>query len=511
MDGSNTPLPSSVQDVIIIGAGIAGLTAALRLSVTGHRVMLIDAHDHVGGKIRNVATPAGPTAAGPTVLTMRKVFDELFEFAGSALEDHVTLHRQSILARHFWKDGSQLDLLDDQDATYEAIKAFSSKHSADQFNAFCTRARKLFDAFEGPVMNAPEPRLVPLVVDVLSQPSLIPVMAPFSTLSGLLQSSFEDPRLRQLFGRYATYVGGAPQHVPAILALIWQAEASGVWRIENGIHALAQAIADLAERFGTDIRIGTPVTEILPDTNDVCSVRLDNGSLVRGQTVIYAGDPRALASGLLGEDVKKTAQQTLTTPRSFSARVHSFAAKPHGRDLAHHNVFFEDQPDEEFSDLMTGNLPRSPSFYVCAMDRGTSRTPDGLERFEIITNAPARPDTLEDPQTWHPRIMQKMARCGLNFTPKPTSSSVTTETDFSRMFPGSEGALYGQSPHQLTAALKRPTARSGIARLYLAGGGCHPGAGVPMAALSGRLAVEAILNDRILEHGLRQTAMHGGI
>lgn len=510
MDGSLETLEQHTADVVVVGAGIAGLAATLSLATIGLRVTLLESHAHLGGKIRNVPTQAGPAAAGPTVLTLRHVFDDLFQMAGVSLEDVVPMIKQDTIARHFWPDGSSLDLFADHAISRQAIKAFSGEKSADEFDRFCERAERLFDAFEGPVMSAAEPNMTHLVGHVLRQPSLIPTMGPFFSLRGMLMKSFTDPRLRQLFGRYATYVGAAPAHAPAILSLIWQAEARGVWAIPGGISRLAEGIAATARARGARILTGMHVAEIIRDGSHVTGVRCKDGRVFNSAAVIHAGDPRALASGLCGRDVSSVAAQTLNVSRSFSARVHSFAARPEGPELAHHNVFFDANPDEEFADLMAGKLPRNPSFYICAMDRDLGQPVPDPERFEIITNAPAMPDSLEDPTTWNPKIIQKMARFGIRFSPMPSPASVTTETHFSEMFPGSKGALYGQSSHQLTASLKRPTARSGIPGLYLAGGGCHPGAGVPMAALSAKHAVAAIVNDRILASRSRPMAMHGG-
>lgn len=496
MDGTHHHSRSESPHIVVIGAGIAGLATTLRLAATGVQVTLLERHDHIGGKIRTVPSPAGPIDAGPTVLTLRDVFDDLFAVVGERLEHHVTLIRQMTLARHFWPDGSQLDLFANTDASIEAIRAFSGDKSARAFADFAHRTAQLFDAFDAPMMRAPAPKLTALTKHVLRNPKIVPLMAPLSTLKSVLGTQFKDPRLRQLFGRYATYVGGAPTHAPGLLALIWHAEAKGVWAIDGGIHKLAQAIGQLAIRHGARVKTGTHVNQIVPAH---AGYRVDVGQdqSLHADFVVYAGDPRALATGLLGPDLTHIAPHTRQDTRSFSARVHSFAATPEGLDLSHHNVLFDADPDAEFSDLMDSALPRSPSIYVCAMDRGLGRPVPTCERFEIITNAPACPDQLEDTSQWHPKIMQKMAQAGLSFSPTPTPSSITTETDFATMFPGSQGALYGSSPHGLTSSLRRPTARTPMPGLYLAGGGCHPGAGVPMAAISGQHAAAAIWNDHI--------------
>ncbi|MEP2639929.1 1-hydroxycarotenoid 3,4-desaturase CrtD [Roseobacter sp.] len=497
---------------VVVGAGIAGLAAALRLAVGGMDVTLLERHAHTGGKIRTVPSAAGPVDAGPTVLTLRHVFDDLFMAAGNRLEDHVTLVPQDILARHFWPDGSTLDLHADPAQSAAAIRDFAGDASADEFRQFHARTAQLFAAFDAPMMQAPRPKLGQLIPHVLRQPRLIPAMAPLSTLSQLLNRQFSDPRLAQLFGRYATYVGGAPHLSPAILSLIWQAEAAGVWVVQGGMHQLTQALTALAVRRGVHIRTGVHVDQITTRNGQITGVDV-GGTHLPAQTVIYAGDPRALATGSMGDGLKVVAPQTATLPRSFSARVHSFAATPQGARLAHHNVFFADDPQSEFDDLMAGRTPADPTLYLCAEDRGQGHPTPTLERFEIISNAPAT-ETLAPPRDldrWHHQIIQRMADMGVTMSPTPAATTITTPQRFAAMFPETMGALYGQTPHGLTASLKRPTARTSIAGLWLAGGGTHPGAGVPMAALSARHAAEAILHDQTLTSTSRQTAMPGGM
>ncbi|MEO0402473.1 MAG: 1-hydroxycarotenoid 3,4-desaturase CrtD [Pseudomonadota bacterium] len=505
-------LPTSAQTAVIIGAGIAGLSCAVRLRAAGYKVTVLERHGQVGGKIRTLPSAAGPIDAGPTVLTMRHVFDELFGTLGARLDDHVTLIKQDTLARHFWPDGSTLDLSADQDKSARAIHDFAGAKGAWQFKRFCARTQELFDAFDGPMMQAGEPRISTLTGHVLKHPRLLRSMAPLSTLQKLLKSSFDDPRLQQLFGRYATYVGGSPTHAPAILSLIWQAEASGVWVVKGGMHRLTQALAKLLEQHGAETRTQAHVDHIDVQNGRARAVQLQDGTRIACDVLVHAGDPRALATGALGGKTEHIASQTRTAKRSFSARVLSFAATPIGPDLAHHNVFFNADPTSEFDDLMHGRIPKNPSFYVCALDRGQGKDIPTLERFEIITNAPPTGDTdPEDITQWLHQITQQMAQHAMTFSPTPTTHSVTTAQAFAHMFPASQGALYGQSPHGLTAALQRPTARTSIPNLYLAGGGTHPGAGVPMATLSARHAVAAILSDRTSTSRSDQTAMHGGM
>ena len=498
---------------VVVGAGVGGLASAIRLAAHDVQVTLVDRHAHAGGKIRTLPSAAGPVDAGPTVLTLRHVFDDLFAAAGARLEDHVTLIPQELLARHFWPDGSQLDLYADAERSAAAIRDFAGPRGEAEFRAFHARTRALFDAFDAPMMRAAEPKPGQLFRHVLARPGLIGQMAPLSTLSTMLRRQFSDPRLAQLFGRYATYVGGSPFRSPAVLSLIWQAEASGVWVVKGGMHKLACAMLELAAALGVDIRLGTHVDRIEIQGGRARAVLLDTGARLPADAVVFNGDPRALAEGALGTTCAKATSPAWRQPRSFSARVYSFAATPSGLDLAHHNVLFAGDPASEFADLGAERVPKTPTLYVCAEDRGQGVEPPLVERFEIITNAPAsdKPDDDRELQSWHQTITQKMARFGLSFSPTPTTASVTTPRKFHQLFPGTQGALYGQSPHGMMAAFRRPTARTRIQGLYLAGGGAHPGAGVPMATLSATHAVAAILSDLTSTSKSAPTVMPGGM
>lgn len=492
------------ERVVVVGAGIAGLSAALALAAAGRRVTVCEAAAEVGGKARRLPSPAGPVDAGPTVLTMRGVFEELFAEAGSQLDAHVTLVRAEVLARHAWADGSRLDLFADAARSEAAVEAFAGPKAAAQFRAFGARAGLLFGAFEGPVMRNARP--TPLgVARALGGDALrvAAATAPFSTLWAAVDRAFSDPRLKQLFARYATYVGGSPFLSPAVLALIWRAEAAGVWCVDGGISALARAIADLAAARGAEIRRAAPVREITLRGGRAAGVTLADGEALPADAVVFNGDPGALGAGLLGDALRPAAPRLERARRSLSAWVWTFADRPAGFDLAHHTVFFGDDSRAEFDDLFAlRRTPRSPTLYICAPDRLPGRPPpQGRERLMMILNAPADGDrgqpASEEIETCQRRIFTRLARMGLTLTPPDPAKALTTPADFATAFPGTGGAIYGAAPHGAMATFRRPMTRTRLPGLYLAGGGAHPGPGVAMACLSGRLAAAAIMSDRV--------------
>ncbi len=495
---------------VIIGAGMGGLTAALRLAHAGCSVTVVETQATVGGKMRTVPSAAGPVDAGPTVVTMRPVFEKLFADLGHKLEDHVRLTRLKTLARHFWPDGSTLDLYDDIEASAAAIAQFSDAKARSDFLAFHRDSAALFKAFEGPMIHNSDPRQMDLTLTVLRSPHILRTMAPHQNLAQSLAKRFSDPRLAQLFGRYSTYIGGNPFLSPALLSLIWASEAAGVWRVEGGVHHLARAMQTLGEDLGIRFVLNTSVERLGQEQGHVCNVTLSSGEICAADVVLFNGDPRAIHLGLLGSELTRIVPREQVEPRSLSAHVWSFASRVSGRDLSHHNVFFGADPRTEFDPIASGQMPCDPTLYVCAQDAGAA--PDEVQRFEIIMNsAPSRAESKREVALCRDLTFQTLAARGLRFHDPIPDAALTSPMDFAHIFPASLGSLYGRSPHGLTAGLKRPRARTALKGLYLAGGGTHPGAGIPMACLSGQHAAAAILADLVSTSPFRPMATPGGM
>jgi 1-hydroxycarotenoid 3,4-desaturase len=521
------PIPEKSPHIAIIGAGIGGLAAALRLVHAGARVTVLERHTTPGGKMRTLPSDAGPVDAGPTVLTMKPVFDALFADVGARLEDHVVLEREPLLARHFWQDGTRLDLMADPAHSLANVTEAFGARATKEFATFCDRAALLYEGFEAPMMQAQDPSLLSLTRAVLARPALVSAMAPHQTLKQLLRDSFSEPKLAQLFARYATYVGGLPQHTPAILALIWEAERRGVWHVQGGMHRLASAIEALAYQRGATFHYDAHVTRIETDAGRPSAVHTEEGRIAV-DAVLFNGDPRALGEGMLGDALAGVIRPAAVEPRSLSAQVQAFAAAvPDAFPLAAHNVFFARDPASEYAPLAKGQLQTDPTLYVCAQDRFGGARPDGPERFEIILNAPPIGDKTPAPDAQDARdgasifsqestqcqtlIFSRLAAFGLRFSPAPDVRTLTGPHSFDALFPASRGSLYGRSPAGMMAAFARPTARTKMPGLYLAGGGAHPGAGVPMATLSARHAAEAMIKDLCLTSTSPQGATHGGM
>lgn len=492
----------SKDRVIVIGAGMGGLAAAIDLARRGAEVLVLERAGTPGGKMRQVMVDGAAIDAGPTVFTMRWIFDSLFEDAGAILDDELTLMPADTLARHAWRQGGRLDLFADIEKSADAIGIFAGADAAHGYLAFCERSADIYRTLKPSFIAAERPSPIDLVRRVgFSNLGALLRTAPTKSMWSALGDYFKDPRLRQLFGRYATYTGCSPMLAPATLMLVAHVEQDGVWLVKGGMRRVAETMQALAERQGATLRFGASVSEIVVERGRAAGVILEDRERLDADAIVFNGDAAALGEGLLGNRAKKAVKPVAARDRSLSAITWCLNARTKGFPLLHHNVFFaEDYADEFAAIFRHRTISDAPTVYICAQDRQS--TDNGgdkqLERLLILINAPADRqragalpvDDLER------RAFGLLGACGLDVETLGSGAVITTPVEFDHLFPGSGGALYGRAGHGAMATFQRSGTLSKLPGLYLAGGTVHPGPGIPMATMSGRLAAARLLEDR---------------
>ena len=482
--------------VVVIGAGLGGLAAALDLAARGFAVTVCERAAAPGGKMREIEVAGLSVDSGPTVFTMRRVLEALFADAGLSLEDHIPTRPLAVLARHHWPDGSTLDLFADRQASEDAICAFAGAAEARGYRELMARAGAIHRTLEPIFILAERPSPFGLAWRAgLRGLRGLARVAPFASLWSELGRHFRDPRLRQLFARYATYCGASPFSAPATLMLIAHVEQEGVWTVDGGMHRIARALAEAARRKGAEFRYRAEVAAVLVRSGRAAGVRLASGEEIAADSVIANADHAALSTGLFGPEAA-AATAGRASPRSLSALTWSMAARVCGFPLLRHTVFFSSDYPAEFETILgRRRLPDDPTVYVCAQDRGdpTDPEPEGRERLFCLVNAPAegdtRPPTASEIARCEERTFERLRRAGLSVTPE--RAVVTGPEEFAALFPATGGALYGRALDGWAASFLRPGARTRLPGLFLAGGSVHPGPGVPMAITSGRIAAAA--------------------
>jgi len=499
--------PQPSRHVAIVGAGMGALAAAAALARRGYRVTVFEKEAQSGGKLREVPVNGAAIDAGPTVFTMHWVFEGLFREAGERLEDHLELDTATILARHAWAEGGQLDLHADRERSCLAIADFAGQHDAAGYRDFCARSARVHAALRDTFMTRSLPSQRELILALASRglaaDGLRAMLAtpPWQSLWSALGRHFRDPRLRQLFARYATYVGSSPLAAPATLMLIAHVEQEGVWLVRGGMRRIALALQGLGERLGARFRFGAEVAELRIAAGRCCGLRLADGELIDADAVHFNGDANALSMGLLGDEARRAGWPMARAERGLSAITWCVRAPTRGFELEHHNVFFAGHYPDEFRRIFNQRgIIQTPTVYLCAQDRGAAtQDRSDAERLLMLVNAPADGDRggIDDAtlEVIEKNVDDLLARCGLQIIRGAHDCVVTRPQDFDRLFPGTGGSLYGRANHGAFASFARPAAASRIAGLYLAGGSAHPGPGIPMATLSGRIAAERIDKD----------------
>jgi 1-hydroxycarotenoid 3,4-desaturase len=498
--------------VVVIGAGVGGLTAAIDLARRGVDVTVVESAPCPGGKMRQVQVDGVGIDAGPTVFTMRWIFQSLFTDAGARLEDYLDLQTADLLARNAWRAGGRLDLFADIERTVDAIGTFAGAKDAQGYRDFCTRSATIYQTLAGTFIGAERPSVLDLMRRVgFGHLDRLIAISPMKTLWSAVAEHFSDPRLRQLFGRYATYVGSSPLLAPATMMLVAHVEQDGVWLVNGGMIKVAEALQRLGEAKGARYRFGTAVSEITTAAGRVNGVALATGEHIEADAIVFNGDASALENNYLGSGPQRAAPSVSRQDRSLSAITWCLNAETSGFPLAHHNVFFAEDYQAEFDAVFRKrDVVDCPTVYVCAQDReaGMVHPVGSPERLLVLINAPADGDIHQfNAEDYAARTFDMLSRCGLTIKRMADNSVATTPAGFNSLFPATGGALYGRANHGPFASFKRSGSASKLAGLYLAGGSVHPGPGIPMAAMSGRLAAARILDDFAAAHGAQRQSI----
>ncbi len=485
---------SKAHEILIVGAGIGGLSAAIHLAANGQRVKILEKNATVGGKMNEIAADGFRWDTGPSVITMRHVFEDLFAAAGRRLEDYLNLVPVDPLTRYFYLDGRILDIHPQLENTLQAIQQFAPEdmEGYEKFLAYAAQIHRI----TGPVFIYNQPPTWRSFLKVSPFDAL--KIDGLRTMQNAIDGFVKSPQLRQLLGRFATYTGASPYRAPATLNVIADVElAGGVWYPRGGIYAIAKALRALAEELGVTICENTPVHHIEVQDGKVNGVLLAKGDFLPAEAVISNVDVGTVYEKMLPSVPPKRARDLLKMESSCSGFIMLLGIKGTHPQLAHHNIFFSRDYPREFDEIFRLGVPPSePTVYVaitCKTD--PQDAPSDHENWFVLVNAPPLGKAYDwRQQNYREVVLGQLAKFSVQ--PNIVTEKIITPPDLEQMSGARRGALYGTSSNNRWAAFLRPPNRAaGIQGLYFAGGTTHPGGGVPMVTLSGKVAATMCLED----------------
>jgi phytoene desaturase len=585
--------------IIIIGGGVGGLAAAIRLAAGGRRVTLIEKNPRVGGKLNlwDATHPARPDDrsfrfdTGPSLLTLPFVFDELLAVAGVKIADVLPLKRLDPIARFSWGDGARFELRAHEHDRRDEIQRFAPADAAG-WKKFCQRGQNIWnltaDLF---LYHAPEQvirqggKLAPAAaLKMLSTPFRIGM---FSAFASAVDGSIKNQKLREVLYQYATYSGASPFKAPATLAVIPHAEMHfGGWYPVGGMYKIAEVLETVARRLGVQIHLNTAVREIIvegarsfggpantdsvaeptrarPDEPDLSAadIAAEVSRLRRGAGSSKTSRPRAVGVRLSdGQEIRADAVVANSDVVYTYRRLIDEKWRPHFTDhrldaldpggsgmvlmlgvegtypqLAHHNKFMPDDYRGDLTAMFESHAtPDDPCIYVCASTRSDpTQAPRDCENLFVLASAPVlavdadaespapgnfapdhpvavRPNpsarhsepVAADWTTLGPAYRDRLlatleTKWGLtDLRRRIVVQRTMTPADLQSAYNANRGSIYGIGSNSRRAAFLRPPNRDArIAGLYFAGGATHPGGGLPLVALSGKIVSELVMED----------------
>jgi phytoene desaturase len=486
--------------IVVVGGGVGGLAAAIRLAAAGHDVQLLERSAEVGGKLGRHRAGGFTWETGPSLLTLPAVFDELLGLAGTSLARSCRPVRLDVTCRYHFADGSSFATRDEPAATRAEVEALSPG-SGPAWDRWQRRAGQVWSTAERTFFAGPIEDPVVLARRMRSPLDLLAI-DPLPTLHQRAARTFADPRLVQWACRYATYAGSDPWRAPATLGCIpYVEQAHGCWALLGGLATLADALAAAATSLGASVRTDAEVTAILADGpgSRTSGVQLASGEVVASDLVVADVDAAHLYADLLPDAGGQ--RRVRAAGRSTSGFVLLLGAAGQTEALDHHTVLFSGDYRREFVDIAAGRPPSDPTVYVCAADRtDPAAAPPGAESLFVLVNVPSSDEPAaawgqERTDAYAEKVLDVLDRRGLDLRRRLVHREVITPADLATRHRAVGGAIYGTSSNGRRAAFTRPSNRGRRPGLYLVGGSSHPGGGLPLVALSAKIAAAMIEAD----------------
>lgn len=509
----------SVQDagVVIVGGGLAGLAAAVELASKGVPVTIVEANNHLGGKMNLLEEGGFTFDMGPTIITMPQVLKGIISRAGRDPADYIDLIDLDPQWRCFFDDGTRIDLRRDaRQWAADLDSQFPESKPGEGFLKFYNFSQRMYRLSEKVFFY----KDLGGIADMIRKPPTEPgvardamAMRLYSTVGTTIEKMIPEPHVRQVCEHFLQYVGSSPFMAPAVLSLICAAQLDhGCWYPMGGTRMVARSLERIADELGVQRVSGHRVTKILTQGERATGVQLDDGRHIDAAAVVSNCDVQRTYAALLQGQSGAALQQRRIAEQykpACSGLVLYLGLRRQYDHLAHHNFLFSRDSHQEFDDIYRKGIPaRDPTLYIAAPSRtDPNQAPQGCEALYILIHTAA----LDERHQWldragkpgktlaeyRPIVIDKLKHHGMeDIEDHIAIERYLTPPQIDRMYNASGGAIYGLASHGRLKGGFKPRNRSKILpNLYLAGGSVNPGPGVPMVLMSGVTAAWSLCED----------------
>ena len=480
----------------IIGSGISGISASIRLSNMGYDVHVFEANEYPGGKLSSFKLGDYRFDAGPPLFTMPEYVDELFHLSNENPRDFFNYKKKEIICRYFWQDGKKITAYADKEKFFSEVN--SEFGVGDKvLKKYLSKAKKKYDLTSDLFLKKSLHKLDTfLSVKTIKALSKLSIFEIGKTLSEVNEKILKEPHLVQFYNRYATYNGSSPYSTPGIMTVIQHLESHyGTYIPDGGMYSITKSLYKLAKRQGVIFNFNKLVDEIILKKNRAIGLIVDGETLFFDTVIsnmdIYPTYDKLLPKIKLPTNVKYQ-------ERSSSAVIFYWGISKRFDKLDLHNVFFSKDYRKEFDSIFNQkSIYGDPTIYVNITSKEIpTDSPENCENWFVMIN------TCEDNgQNWDLEVkrLKKIVLerlegiLGESIFPFIEEEKIFTPKTIEERTKSYKGSLYGSSSNGLFSAfLRHPNFSRKIKNLYFCGGSVHPGGGIPLCLLSAKIMTELI-------------------
>ncbi len=486
-------------DVVVIGAGLGGLSAGALLAKQGRRVLVLEQSKAIGGCCSTFERKGYRFDVGASIVEIIEPIERVFEVLGTSLQKEVDLIPCDPIMSFLFPDGGRVTLPLSAEATGEVIASISPEDGA-RWPAFCAFADDLMRTTLDTFFQMPASTLSDMGALIKKNPRFLKFLPVFlSSYQDILNRFFKDEKVLQLMAYQALYFGLPPNLVPGPYAMVPYTEHVGIYYPRGGMIRIPEALQRVGGLFGMGVRTGARVTKVLMDGNRACGVRLADGSEISADIVVSDINAKTLYLDLIGEEhlPRAVARGVQSYKLSLSVPMIYLALDSSPELEAHHSVMAI-SPEElnryYYDQLIPGRLNDDPFGLICwPTHSDKSLAPRGKHVLNLIPQGFYRLDGT-DWDTEKPRYIERtiesLSRAAIpGLKERVVFAECATPLDFERDLLLPEGAIYCLQQDLAAQAVFRPACKSkSIAGLYLVGSSTHPGGGVPSTIASGYIA-----------------------